>query len=148
MAEFSVKEIARNIDTSTQYVYQQIQYLMDNGLAYRDEKNKPIIYDKGLEFLRNKRMAGLQVANKGLQSDFVNNDENAPKSTKKDFASVENIQEIIAIYKNLYEEQKQEANYWKDMFIEKDRALTEIASSFLLSAGKEEQPKKKKWFFM
>lgn len=151
MVDFSVKEVARHIDTTTQYVYQQIPDLIEKGLAYRDEKKKPFIYDKGLEFLKAKRMTGIQVANKGLQSNEKEREESIEESTKSEFASNKEIQKIIDIYKNLFEEQKQETKYWKEKFEEKDRAYTEITSSLLLPAGKEEEkeqkPKKKKWGF-
>lgn len=150
MVDFTVKEVARHIDTTTQYVYQQIPDLIEKGLAYRDEKKKPFIYDKGLEFLRAKRMTGIQVANKGLQSNINEQEENTEKSIKNEFASDKEIQKIVDIYKSLFEEQKQETKYWKEKFEEKDRAYTEITSSLLLPPGKEEeqqQPKRKKWAF-
>ena len=153
MAEFTVKEIARQIQTSTQYVYQQMPLLMKKSLAYRDENNKPIIYDKGLEFLLAKRKTGLQVANKGLQSDFESV-EKKPEETNdsevvtesKVFAS--EMYKAIEIYKKLYEEQKEEAKYWKEQFIEKDKALTELTSGLLLPPAEESAKKqKKKWGF-
>lgn len=150
MVDFTVKEVARHIDTTTQYVYQQIPDLIEKGLAYRDEKKKPFIYDKGLEFLRAKRMTGIQVANKGLQSNINEQEENTEKPIKNEFASDKEIQKIVDIYKSLFEEQKQETKYWKEKFEEKDRAYTEITSSLLLPPGKEEeqqQPKRKKWAF-
>ena len=147
MADFSVKEIAFNIGTSTQYVYQQMPELESKGMAYRDKKNKPVIYESGLNFLMEKRKTGLQVANKGLAKNNQQNGENEEGTSEKDFASTE-IKQLLETYKKLYEEQKQETSRWIQMYQEKDRALTEITSSLLLPAGEEkEQPKKKKWGF-
>ncbi len=153
MVEFSVKQVANNIDTSTQYVYQQMPDLIGKGLATRDKNGRPIIYDKGLNFLLEKRKTGLQVANKGLKNKTINNEENTKESTKNEFASnnesAETYKKLYEEFKKLYEEEKQESNRWREMYIEKDTALTQITSSLLLTAGKEaqQQPKRKKWVF-
>lgn len=150
MAEFSVKQVAFNIGTSTQYVYQRMPELINKGMAYKDKKDKPIIYETGLNFLMEKRKAGLQVANKGLAKNKQQNEENEEETSEKDFASAE-IKQLLETYKKLYEEQKQETSRWIQMYQEKDKALTEITSSLLLPAGQEEQQeqksKKRKWGF-
>lgn len=147
MAEFSVKDVAFNIGTSTQYVYQQVPELVDKGMAYRDKKDKPVIYESGLNFLMEKRKTGLQVANKGLQSENVKNEENTDTPKENSFASNENL--VAELYKKLYEEQKEETKYWREKFEEKDRRLTELTSGLLLNPAKEEEQKsqKKKWGF-
>ena len=146
MVEFRIKEVARNIGTSTQYIYQIMPELVEKKMAYRDERNKPVIYDIGMEYLRNKRMENFKVEKSNFKNYESMINRNADTEELQSLQLDKERENIVAIYKNLYEEQKQETNYWKEMYIDKDKKYNEITSSLLLSPGKEES-KKRKWGF-
>ena len=147
MVEFKIKDVAKNIETSTQYIYQIMPELIEKKMAYRNEKNKPIIYDIGVEYLRNKRIENFKVEKNNFKTFESISNEKHNINRFNNFQIEEERESIVAIYKNLYEEQKKETEYWKEMYIDKDRKYNEITSSLLLSQGIEDQPKKKKWGF-
>lgn len=138
MVEFEVKEVALQLGSTTQNIYKKIDKLVKQGLAYRDEKGHPYIYDTGLQFLQQEKIKRKTVANNKYsnKTEVVENKENETKS------KLQNEMETVAkMYKKLYEEQKEESLFWRTKFEEKDRAYNEITSQLLLTGSVETKRK-------
>lgn len=125
MVEYSVKEVAGQLDTTTQNIYRQVEYLVNNGLAHRDSKNKPKINTAGVNFLMDKKN---YVANSNCKLDNNNIVSNTNNTSNYD-TIIENslvVKELkeqvnylkiqIDTWKNLYYETKEDMNK-KDMML-------------------------------
>lgn len=103
---FTVKEVARQLGCSTQYIYSIIPKLNKKGLAYKDNQGRKITND-GLIYLKDEKNKTLKrFENKIGQKTCENNLQPNP-------------------YKILYEEtlkrceeQKKEIEYWRTLYIE------------------------------
>lgn len=140
MVEFTVKEIAFQLDSTTQNIYKKLDKLISKGMAYKDSKGHPFVYDTGLEYLKQEKISRQKVVklkNANTSKSTDNNDKN----------ELQNENETVAkLYKKLYEELKIERDFWKNKFEEKDRAYNEVTSQLLLSSGNQNAVAKKNLF--
>lgn len=145
--DFTVKEIAKQLDCSTQYIYSILPQLVEQGLAYKDNEKHSKITVNGLNYLREKRTSNLQQLNNRT---ILQEEEKVENKEEEDFATIMQLNPYKILYEETLkrcEEQKKEIEYWKEMYIEKDKTLTSITSQFLLTDKTEEQKEKKKGFF-
>lgn len=118
MAELRITEVARQLDCSVQSIYQKKKYLLDNGMARFDEKEKLFkINESGLNYLRGKRekYITIQSTNKQeeIQEEHIQNGNSS--IYEKQIELLERIidskeKEIDRLYKELqgYKEQNME----------------------------------------
>ena len=141
--DFKVKEVAKYIETSTQYIYQQIPNMIEKGLAYRDSDGRPFINSSGLNYLKDRRSRTMQ----GKESKVIIEAENNCNINKNE--NLQTSKESIANpFKILYEETKKrcdeqakEIEYWKSLYEEKDKILMSITSQYLLEGNVEKEKK-------
>ena len=71
MAELRITEVARKLDCSVQSIYQKKKYLLDNGMARFDEKEKLFkINESGLNYLRGKREKYITIQSTNKQEEI------------------------------------------------------------------------------
>lgn len=143
---YSIKEASKMLDCSTQNIYRQKQQLIDRGLMEQSETGAFFINEKGLNYLREKRIETMR-----------SNDPKLSSVDNKDLSSVvipvvssdpENNRYILSLEQQI-EDLKKEKEYWKKKFEEKDILLNEkneyiqeINTKAFALLGTEEQNRK------
>lgn len=117
MAELRITEVARQLDCSVQSIYQKKKYLLDNGMARFDEKEKLFkINESGLNYLRGKREKYITIQSTNKQEEIQEEHTQSNNSVyEKQIELLERIidskeKEIDRLYKELqgYKEQNME----------------------------------------
>lgn len=114
---FTIKEASRIVDCTTQNIYRQKSELISKGYMEQDKSGAYYINENGINYLRDKRAESIrsssqvfnQVDNKDLSS--VANPTNASNT------------EYIQVLKEQIQDLKNERDYWKERYIQKDDEL-------------------------
>lgn len=114
---FSIKEVSKLLDCSTQNIYQQKSKLMQLGYMIQDTDGNYCINEYGVNYLREIRTKSIKETNKQLTS----LDNKSVKDIATPTVSAEN--EYISILKERIEELKKDNEYWKNEYIKKDNEL-------------------------
>lgn len=112
---YSVKEASKLLDCSTQNIYRQKANLIKQGFMETDSMGDYYLNEKGINFLREKRIKTMKENSKDLSKDL--------SSVANPVVSSDSI-EIIDILKQQIQDLKEEKEYWKKEYEKKDQELT------------------------
>ena len=150
---YSIKEVSKMLDCSTQAIYQKKDKLIKSGLMEQSETGQYYINKNGLNYLRQIRTETIQASNK----EFNQVDLQSLSSDKNIDKSINN--EIISLLKSQLEELKTDRDYWKNEYSkqvqelsksnEKLQELTTKAFALLETADehRKREEENKKGFF-
>lgn len=163
---FTIKQVANNLQMSTQAIYKQKQELMDRGFMIKNDKGQWEITDNGFNYLQDKKILYMQQhTNQPIQPVANNTDKEEVQEEKKeainfDIATNDKVANILLNhYKeqlqtvtNQLQEMTEQRDYFKLKFEEKDNLCNQYMNSHLLppieetEAGAGETPKKQSFF--
>lgn len=162
---FTIKQVANNLQISTQAIYKQKQDLIDKGYMIKNNNNQWEITDNGFNYLQDKKIMFMQqhttnniqsVANQPMKEEEKEVKEEATNIDIQTNDKVANL--IIKHYKeqlqtitNQLQEMTEQRNYFKAKFEEKDELCNQYMNSHLLPPTDQEaeqikQDTKKKSF--
>lgn len=139
---FTVKEVANNLQLSTQAIYKQIPRLKKEGKAY-SESNILYITQEGYNELQSKR-----VANKSS-----NRLEQVVQTVGKELQDLERVEkkpatvsiELYNIVQEQLKDMQNQRDYFKSLYEQKDKAFNDIVNQRLLTGTTEGQNKITFW---
>ena len=160
---FSVKEVARNLQISTQAIYKQKEELISKGYMVKNDSNQWEITDNGFNYLQDKKINFVQQHAIGNIQPVVNQVENKQVEAEEekpkniDFTSNDTVVNLlIEQYKtqlqtltNQLKEVQEQKEYFKAKFEEKDNLLNQYINTHLLPPtelqqdNRQDQPTKK-----
>lgn len=129
---FSVKEVSKNLGVSSQAIYNQKEKLISLGYMYKNSFGNWRINENGYNYLHDKTLNKFNkhVENKSLNNSFQNTNlsDKDVQDNSLNFNSTclinlyENmIKEMKENYENQLQEQKQQIEYFKNLY-EKEKA--------------------------
>lgn len=149
---FTIKQVASNLQISTQAIYKQKDDLISKGYMEKNDKGMWEITDNGFNYLQDKKILFMQqhnnqpiqpVANQPIKEDIKENEESTPKEETTTNIEVANY--IIKHYKeqlqtitNQLQEMTQQRDYFKAKFEEKDNLCNQYMNSHLLPPTEDE----------
>lgn len=162
---FSIKQVADNLQMSTQAIYKQKDELIDKGYMEKNKQGNWEITDNGFNYLRDKKIAYMQQHNNQPIQPVANQEqEKAPKEEIEETQNVDlstndkvanliinHYKEQLQTVTNQLQEMTQQRDYFKAKFEEKDNLCNQYMNSHLLppteAEEKEIQEKQKQSFF-
>lgn len=154
---FTIKQVANNLQISTQAIYKQKQDLIDKGYMIKNTNNQWEITDNGFNYLQDKKIMFMQqhttnniqpVANQPIKEEEKATEEKATNIDIQTNDKVANL--IINHYKeqlqtitNQLQEMTEQRNYFKAKFEEKDELCNQYMNSHLLPPTDQEIEEKK-----
>lgn len=143
---FSVKEVARNLQISTQAIYKQKEELISKGYMVKNDSNQWEITDNGFNYLQDKKINFVQQHAIGNMQPVVNQVENKQVEAEEekpkniDFTSNDTVVNLlIEQYKNQLQtltnqlkEAQEQKEYFRAKFEEKDNLLNQYINTHLL----------------
>lgn len=134
---FSISKVAEQLQVTPQAIYKQRDYLLDHGYMVKDKFGQWQISVQGFNFLKEKRISKLNQAPKIVKID----NEEAEKE-QKETAQNSSVFELKEVYRNQVEllekqieELKEDRNYFKSLYEEKDKQLNQYINTHLLPSG-------------
>lgn len=164
---FTIKQVANNLQMSTQAIYKQKQELMDRGFMIKNDKGQWEITDNGFNYLQDKKILYMQQhTNQPIQQVANNTDKEEVEQKKEkeetiDISSsdkvvnllINQLKEQLQTVTNQLQEMTQQRDYFKLKFEEKDNICNQYMNSHLLPPTeeeaeriKQEAPKKQSFF--
>ena len=153
---FSIKQVANNLQISTQAIYKQKEDLISKGYMEKNDKGMWEITDNGFNYLQDKKILFMQqhnnqpiqpVANQQIKKE-VEKEEEKPQN-EETTTNIEVANYIIKHYKeqlqtitNQLQEMTQQRDYFKAKFEEKDNLCNQYMNSHLLPPTEEEAREK------
>lgn len=164
---FTIKQVANNLQMSTQAIYKQKQELMDRGFMIKNDKGQWEITDNGFNYLQDKKILYMQQhTNQPIQPVANNTDKEEVEQKKEkqetiDISSsdkvvnllINQLKEQLQTVTNQLQEMTEQRDYFKLKFEEKDNLCNQYMNSHLLPPTeeeaeriKQEAPKKQSFF--
>ena len=164
---FTIKQVANNLQMSTQAIYKQKQELMDKGFMIKNDKGQWEITDNGFNYLQDKKILYMQQHTNQTIQQVVNSTDKEEVEQKKekqgtiDISSsdkvvnllINQLKEQLQTVTNQLQEMTQQRDYFKLKFEEKDNICNQYMNSHLLPPTeeeaeriKQEAPKKQNFF--
>ena len=162
---FSIKQVATNLQMSTQAIYKQKDELISKGYMEKNDQGNWEITDTGFNYLQDKKIAYMQQHNNQPIQPVANQEqEKAPKEEIEETQNVDlstndkvanliinHYKEQLQTVTNQLQEMTQQRDYFKAKFEEKDNLCNQYMNSHLLppteAEEKEIQEKQKQSFF-
>ena len=162
---FSIKQVADNLQMSTQAIYKQKDELIDKGYMEKNKQGNWEITDNGFNYLRDKKIAYMQQhTNQPIQPVANQEQEKAQKEEVEDTPNIDispndkvanliinHYKEQLQTVANQLQEMTQQRDYFKAKFEEKDNLCNQYMNSHLLPPTEAEQrennEKQKQSFF-
>lgn len=162
---FTIKQVANNLQISTQAIYKQKQDLIDKGYMIKNNNNQWEITDNGFNYLQDKKITFMQqhtttstqpVANQPPKEEEKEEEKavtNIDIQTNDKVANliINHYKEQLQTITNQLQEMTEQRNYFKAKFEEKDELCNQYMNSHLLPPTDQEaeqikQDTKKKSF--
>jgi len=164
---FTIKQVANNLQMSTQAIYKQKQELMDRGFMIKNDKGQWEITDNGFNYLQDKKILYMQQhTNQPIQpvANSTDKEEVEQKKEKQETIDISSSDKVVNLLINQLKEQLQtvtnqlqemteQRDYFKLKFEEKDNLCNQYMNSHLLPPTeeeteriKQEAPKKQSFF--
>lgn len=162
---FTIKQVANNLQISTQAIYKQKQDLIDKGYMIKNNNNQWEITDNGFNYLQDKKIMFMQQHTTNNTQPVANQ---PPKEEKKEAEKtttnidiqtndkvanliINHYKEQLQTVTNQLQEMTEQRNYFKAKFEEKDELCNQYMNSHLLPPTDQEaeqikQDTKKKSF--
>ena len=113
---YSIKEASRLLDCSTQNIYQQKDRLLQLGLMEKDDTVGYCLNEKGLNYLREKRIETIKSSSSIDKQDLTIGRNAVFPNNSNDL--------VIDLLKEQIQELKNEKEYWKNEYAKKDIELS------------------------
>ena len=150
---FSIKEVANSLDVTTQAIYKQKNELIDKGYMIKNNFGNWEITDSGYNYLQDKRVNYMQRNSNQLQKEVDNQKENEKEEKTVNSEYINNL-EVANITIQHYKEQlqtitsqlqemKEQRDYFKLKYEEKDNICNQYMNSHLLEPTEEERERLK-----
>ena len=152
---FSIKEVSTNLNITPQAIYKQKKALQQKGYMTKNDLGQWEINQEGFNYLKDRQINYMQ--NKQQVFKPVEQNTEMQEQENLNILSNDNIlnqllnqfKEQITTLQNQLKEEKDQKEYFKAKFEEKDRLLNEYLNHHLLTTGdnqeeanNQEQPKK------
>lgn len=112
MAYLRINEVAKQLGCSPQAIYQKKEYLLENGMAYIDEKDNLFkINDSGVNYLMEKRKKYLTLKPEQMQSKEKNSDAVIEKSSS---LAIEYLERLIEEKERTIQRLEGEIEYYRN----------------------------------
>ena len=162
---FSIKQVATNLQMSTQAIYKQKDELISKGYMEKNDQGNWEITDTGFNYLQDKKIAYMQQhTNQPIQPVANPKQEEKPKEKAEETQNIDistndkvanliinHYKEQLQTVTNQLQEMTQQRDYFKAKFEEKDNLCNQYMNSHLLppteAEEKENQEKQKQSFF-
>lgn len=158
---FSIKQVASNLQMSTQAIYKQKGELISKGYLLKNNANQWEITDAGFNYLRDKKISFMQQQNNQTMQPVANqvaNEEKKEEAKKEQVFEIPTNDAVANLVANHYKEQLQtvtnqlkemteQRDYFKAKFEEKDNLCNQYMNSHLLPQTEEIQTKQEKQSF-
>lgn len=115
---FTIKEASKMLDCSTQNIYQQKPKLIELGYMEQSSTGAYILNEKGINYLKEKRMETIKASNQDFNQFGKGNFTNIANPT----ISTENT-DLVNILKEQIQELRTEKDYWRNEYAKKDSEL-------------------------
>ena len=152
---FSIKQVANDLQMSTQAIYKQKQELIDKGFMEKNSNGNWEISTEGYNYLKDKKINYMQqhnnqpmqpVANQPIKEELKEVTEEAESiniSTNDRVANIliNHYKEQLQTITNQLQEMTEQRNYFKAKFEEKDNLCNQYMNSHLLPPTEEETQK-------
>lgn len=143
---FSIKEVANNLQISTQAVYKHIPRLLSEGKAYK-ENNITYITAEGYNELQSKRVANISTSKlqnvvQQIGRELQSIDQ--PIEQLKQSPATVSV-ELYNIVQEQLKDMQNQRDYFKSLYEQKDKAFNDIVNQRLLTGTTEGQNKITFW---
>ena len=149
---FTVKQVAQNLQMSTQAIYKQREELISKGFMIKNNSNQWEITPNGFNYLQDKKITFMQQhTTETIQpvANQVANEEEKEEAEKEQTIDISTNDKVANIIINHYKEQLQtvtnqlqemteQRNYFKAKFEEKDNLCNQYMNSHLLPPTEDE----------
>lgn len=115
---FTVKEASVMLDCTTQNIYQQKSKLIQSGYMEKSITGEYVLNEKGINYLREKRTETIKASSK----DFNQVDNKGFTNVASPTVPTDNT-DLISMLKEQLKELKEEKEYWRNKFEQKDVEL-------------------------
>ena len=115
---FTVKEASVMLDCTTQNIYQQKSKLIQSGYMEKSITGEYVLNEKGINYLREKRTETIKASSK----DFNQVDNKGFTNIASPTVATDNT-DLINMLKEQLKELKEEKEYWRNKFEQKDVEL-------------------------
>lgn len=134
---FSISKVAEQLQVTPQAIYKQRDYLLDHGYMVKDKFGQWQISVQGYNYLKEKRISKLNQAPKIVKIDNEEAEKEQKETTQN--SSVFELKEVyrnqVELLEKQIEELKEDRNYFKNLYEEKDRQLNQYINTHLLPSG-------------
>ncbi len=120
---YTIKEASKILDCSTQNIYRQKSVLTSQGYMIQNSTGGFYITDKGINFLREKRIETMRQTSQDLSSGIDNTLQVPTQAVATPTTPADT--EVISLLKEQIQELKAEKEYWKKEYVKKDEELKE-----------------------
>ena len=152
---FSIKQVASNLEMSTQAIYKQKDELISKGYMEKNNNGNWEISEAGFNYLQDKKIAYMQqhttnnvqpVANQPIKEEVKQQKEKPPIEDIPTNDRVANIlinhyKEQLQTVANQLQEMTEQRDYFKAKFEEKDNLCNQYMNSHLLPPTEAETQK-------
>lgn len=118
---YTIKEASKILDCSTQNIYRQKNALIKLGYMIQNNTGSFYITDKGINYLREKRIDTMRQVSQDLTSDVDNNLQVSNQAIANPTNAIST--DYIELLKEQIQELKIEKDYWKQEYEKKDDEL-------------------------
>jgi len=116
---YSIKEASELLDCSRQNIYGRKEQLIKQGLMEQSETGTYFLNEKGINYLRERRIETIKSSSHG----FNQVDSQDLTSEQKPVFSSNNF-DLVDVLKEQIQDLKNEKEYWKKKYEEKDNELS------------------------
>lgn len=140
---FSISKVAEQLQVTPQAIYKQRDYLLDNGYMVKDKFGQWQISVQGFNYLKEKRISKLNQVQKIVKIDNEEAEKEQKETTQN--SSVFELKEVyksqVELLEKQIEELKEDRNYFKSLYEEKDKQLNQYINTHLLPSGNDTEHK-------
>lgn len=150
---FSIKEVANSLQISTQAIYKQKDELIKRGYMEKNTSNQWEINNNGFNYLRDKKINYIQQHNNQNIQPVANQKENEKEEKMVNSEYINNLEvanitiqhykEQLQTITNQLQEIKEQRDYFKMKYEEKDNLCNQYMNSHLLEPIEEERERLK-----
>ncbi len=151
---FLIKEVSNDLGMTPQAIYKQKEELIQKGYMQKNTSGDLEITSEGYNYLKERRINRIKQKNASLKQDesknvdnSINNSENSLNETIVNFYETR-IEELKESYENQLREQKQQVEYFKNLYEEeKTERIKTNAQYQTYLIGTAEDNKRHWWQF-
>lgn len=151
---FLIKEVSNDLGMTPQAIYKQKEELIQKGYMQKNSSGDLEITSEGYNYLKERRINRIKQKNAGLIQDESRNIDNSTKNNENSLNETlvnfyeTRIEELKQSYENQLKEQKQQVEYFKNLYEEeKTERIKTNAQYQTYLIGTAEDNKRHWWQF-